>query len=532
MKSFIATTLFLGCVGRLVHAQVSAWGQCGGQDWTGGTTSKTSVGYSQCIPGTAGATTTSKAPTTTTSTAPTSTASSKGTFTNPIKKSNGSDPYILKMGRFTQMDTIVGIYSMHFLTIQSNEVDLTTTTWSNIQITRATTINGLKTATPKVIWTDTATDRCCSMSITPPAPRMAPLYIFTLRKVLAPTFGAQPGVTPVGSSFQITTRKMNSATTIGNAVVISVPTNSWETVGAPVNEGPVALINNGRVWVFFSASLCSGTGYKLGRLELVGSDLLNASSWQKYSNPVLLGANGNYEPGHNGFFSGPSGNAYIVYHASAASPGTCDGSRVGISLGPDSTSPSMKPDSEPKPGRTFKIIMEEQAYLDAFVAMVNRNLKDLKKLKKSWDSKWVTSGIWPLIFPLLGYFKEEVAQYEASIKEITLRLADLSTSKYTYEDGFNPVDMPKCLEDVHTQYERCATNIRTMDPVFLEKWRLDTQSPSGFLLPLPEREYRQAVCKQQEVTENANSWLTKEMPQYATYTVNNGFFRYQGGHYI
>lgn len=363
MKSFIATTLFLGCVGRLVHAQVSAWGQCGGQDWTGGTTcvsgyvcTYSNSWYSQCIPGTAGATTTSKAPTTTTSTAPTSTASSKGTFTNPIKKSNGSDPYI--------------VYSNGYYY-------LTTTTWSNIQITRATTINGLKTATPKVIWTDTATDRCCSMwapeihwisgegrwfiyyTAGPAGGASVHLHVAKSSgtdiwsstwsyagRIVIPNHDTVSSLDPSVFSYNgayyllfssnsatsgyaqsIYIAKMNSPTTIGNAVVISVPTNSWETVGAPVNEGPVALINNGRVWVFFSASLCSGTGYKLGRLELVGSDLLNASSWQKYSNPVLLGANGNNEPGHNGFFSGPSGNAYIVYHASAASPGTCDGSR-------------------------------------------------------------------------------------------------------------------------------------------------------------------------------------------------------------
>ncbi|KIO17843.1 glycoside hydrolase family 43 protein, partial [Tulasnella calospora MUT 4182] len=63
-------------------------------------------------------------------------------FTNPIKTSNGSDPFMVYDG---------GYYY------------LLTTTWSNIQIIRATTIAGLKTATPKVVWTqDSVAARCCN----------------------------------------------------------------------------------------------------------------------------------------------------------------------------------------------------------------------------------------------------------------------------------------------------------------------------------------------------------------------------------
>lgn len=63
---------------------------------------------------------------------------SAATYTNPLKDPNGSDPHIVYTG---------GYYY------------LTTTTWTNIQLTRATTLGGLKTATPKVVWTDTTTAR-------------------------------------------------------------------------------------------------------------------------------------------------------------------------------------------------------------------------------------------------------------------------------------------------------------------------------------------------------------------------------------
>jgi GH43 family beta-xylosidase len=63
---------------------------------------------------------------------------SAASFTNPLKNPNGSDPHIVYTG---------GYYY------------LTTTTWTNIQLTRATTIAGLKTATPTTVWTDSTASR-------------------------------------------------------------------------------------------------------------------------------------------------------------------------------------------------------------------------------------------------------------------------------------------------------------------------------------------------------------------------------------
>jgi GH43 family beta-xylosidase len=81
------------------------------------------------------------------------------------------------------------------------------------------------------------------------------------------------------------------------------------------------LYYGGRTFLIYSASNCAGTGYTLGQIELTGSNPLSASSWTKYSKAVLTSANGNYEPGHNGFFAGPAGDIYIVFHASSSSPG-------------------------------------------------------------------------------------------------------------------------------------------------------------------------------------------------------------------
>ncbi|EJD48641.1 Arabinanase/levansucrase/invertase [Auricularia subglabra TFB-10046 SS5] len=273
------------------------------------------------------------------------------TFTNPIKKTDGSDPYI--------------VYSNGYYY-------LTTTTWSNIQIARATTMAGLKTATPKVVWSDSTASRCCNL--------WAPEVHWSFNKWhiyysagSSGTFDNQKLHALEGSSNDIWASswsyksritipnrdvwsidgtlmflgsntylvysswdgnnqclyiaQMTSATTVGNATKISTPTYSWEKIGANVNEGPAMLYYGGRTFLVYSASNCAGTGYELGRLELTGSNPLSASSWTKYSQPIFTSGNGNYEPGHNGFFNGPSGNIYMVYHASSTSPGNCDGSR-------------------------------------------------------------------------------------------------------------------------------------------------------------------------------------------------------------
>lgn len=63
-------------------------------------------------------------------------------FTNPLMQRDGSDPHIV----YTD-----GYYYF------------TTTTWSDIQVTRATTLGGLKSGERKIVWKDLNRSRCCNM---------------------------------------------------------------------------------------------------------------------------------------------------------------------------------------------------------------------------------------------------------------------------------------------------------------------------------------------------------------------------------
>ncbi|WP_254389272.1 family 43 glycosylhydrolase [Streptomyces sp. AC550_RSS872] len=113
--------------------------------------------------------------------------------------------------------------------------------------------------------------------------------------------------------------------------IISSPTLDWERSGSPVNEGPEPLYHNGRTFLTYSASFCGTPDYKLGQLELTGSDPLNPASWTKKQTPVFQrnDAGGVYGPGHNGFFTSPDGTEnWIVYHANSASNGGCGNGRT------------------------------------------------------------------------------------------------------------------------------------------------------------------------------------------------------------
>ncbi len=102
------------------------------------------------------------------------------------------------------------------------------------------------------------------------------------------------------------------------AVRLSQPEFPWEQVRYWVNEGPVVLQKNGRVFLTYSAA---GTGaeYCVGLLTAdAGADLLDPRAWKKSPQPVFRTseAHGIYGPGHHCFTVAEDGvTDLIVYHA-------------------------------------------------------------------------------------------------------------------------------------------------------------------------------------------------------------------------
>lgn len=122
----------------------------------------------------------------------------------------------------------------------------------------------------------------------------------------------------VGSGTNLYLAPMSNPWTIsGTPARISVPTNSWETIGHRVNEGAAVIQRNGRVFMTFSAS-ATDANYCIGLLTASAtSNLMNPSSWTKSPQPVFRSnaSTSQYGPGHNSFTVSEDGQSDIlVYH--------------------------------------------------------------------------------------------------------------------------------------------------------------------------------------------------------------------------
>ncbi|WP_171144199.1 family 43 glycosylhydrolase [Streptomyces sp. S3(2020)] len=109
----------------------------------------------------------------------------------------------------------------------------------------------------------------------------------------------------------------NPWTISGTPAELSQPTLSWETIGYKVNEGPALIQHGDKVFMTYSAS-ATDANYCLGMLTASATaDLTNPASWTKSSTPVFQSsaATSQYGPGHNSFTVSEDGKSDIlVYH--------------------------------------------------------------------------------------------------------------------------------------------------------------------------------------------------------------------------
>lgn len=85
--------------------------------------------------------------------------SSAAAYTNPIRNPGGVSSCMILSATartdVTQGDPQISWFDGYYYLIS--------TEWTNLQLSRATTIEGLKTATPRVIYEDSTPNRCCSV---------------------------------------------------------------------------------------------------------------------------------------------------------------------------------------------------------------------------------------------------------------------------------------------------------------------------------------------------------------------------------
>lgn len=99
--------------------------------------------------------------------------------------------------------------------------------------------------------------------------------------------------------------------------LLTTPAHDWETIEFAVNEGPAVIKRDGKIFMTFSAS-STGACYCMGMISVSeDADIMDAGAWQKLGHPVYAtdAAKGIYGPGHNSFTKSKDGRDICVYHA-------------------------------------------------------------------------------------------------------------------------------------------------------------------------------------------------------------------------
>ncbi len=136
-------------------------------------------------------------------------------------------------------------------------------------------------------------------------------------------YGIWSGWTTVDSDVQnLYIAPMSSPTeTSGNRVLISESDDYlWERTeeslrSRGLNEGPQLLRHNGRTFVVYSCAASWLPTYKLGLLELVGTNPLDPKSWKKSPQPIFESTEATFGVGHGSFTTSPDGTRWWhAYH--------------------------------------------------------------------------------------------------------------------------------------------------------------------------------------------------------------------------
>lgn len=117
-------------------------------------------------------------------------------------------------------------------------------------------------------------------------------------------------------------RLANPWTFAGPGAVLAQAQEPWELrppyvpgKWGSILEGPYFLARGERLFLVYSANGCWSDDYALGVLELVGDDILSASSWKRHADPILVKGNGVFGPGHATFFKSPDGTeTWCAFH--------------------------------------------------------------------------------------------------------------------------------------------------------------------------------------------------------------------------
>ncbi|XBH23227.1 glycoside hydrolase family 43 protein [Jonesiaceae bacterium BS-20] len=116
---------------------------------------------------------------------------------------------------------------------------------------------------------------------------------------------------------------MDSPTTLAaERVKLSEPTETWEKMAMPIQEGPQVLVKEDTTHVIYSASGSWTDDYAYGALTFQGGDVLDPLNWVKTPHALFGKTDKVTGVGHGSFVVSPDGTEdWMIYHASRA-PGS------------------------------------------------------------------------------------------------------------------------------------------------------------------------------------------------------------------
>ncbi len=122
-----------------------------------------------------------------------------------------------------------------------------------------------------------------------------------------------------GENTSLVMSEMESPTKLtGPEVIITDPSLPWERIGYKVNEGPAVIKRNGKIFVTYSAS-ATDHNYCMGLLWVdENANLLDTAAWNKAQEPVFFTSDTlkRFGPGHSCFTVAEDGKTdVLIYHA-------------------------------------------------------------------------------------------------------------------------------------------------------------------------------------------------------------------------
>ncbi|CAG8704494.1 16741_t:CDS:2, partial [Acaulospora colombiana] len=145
---------------------------------------------------------------------------------------------------------------------------------------------------------------------------------------------------------------------------------------------------------------------------------------------------------------------------------------------------TMNPFEGQVPGGVLKTVVDEHQFMDEFIQLLKRRNRDLAALCDTFNPNWEDSAIYPLVFPILAFFKNgisEITTRDTTCESIKAILDEIPTgdSPDKLEEGGSMLGEYQKLIDASERVKECKEIASSRDSVaVLHEW-LNNEAPKS-----------------------------------------------------